>query len=207
MLDVKQAFFYQSMKTVYSTIAPFLQDSPAAIDRTNGILYINPTLFNRLTPFQKKFVKYHEMGHYKFQTSDELVADAYAFDQLAGTEFRSLKQALGCINDVLSENNPTKKIRYDALYKRALEWDYKNTGNLLAKRELDFINTGRIEKWVSASEKNTLAMSEFTKTLLTSLTGDKVVDNNASQTKTNTFLIGAVIMVVLFIFYKTQFSD
>ena len=207
MLDIKQAFFYQSMKTVYSTIAPFLQDSPAAIDRTNGILYINPTLFNRLTPFQKKFVKYHEMGHYKFQTSDELVADAYAFDQLAGTEFRSLKQALGCINDVLSENNPTKKIRYDALYKRALEWDYKNTGNLLAKRELDFINTGRIEKWVSASEKNTLAMSEFTKTLLTSLTGDKVVDNNASQTKTNTFLIGAVIMVVLFIFYKTQFSD
>ena len=195
------------MKTIYTTIAPFIQDSPAAIDRTNGILYINPKLFNRLTPFQKKFVKYHEMGHYKFQTSDELVADAYAFDQLAGTEFRSLKQALGCINDVLSENNPTKKIRYDALYKRALEWDYKNTGNLLAKRELDFINTGRIEKWVSASEKNTLAMSEFTKTLLTSLTGDKVVDNNASQTKTNTFLIGAVIMVVLFIFYKTQFSD
>ncbi len=195
------------MKTIYTDIAPFVQNSPAAVDRTNGILYINPKLFNRLTPFQKKFVKYHEMGHYKFQTSDELVADAYAFDQLAGTEFRSLKQALGCINDVLSENNPTKKIRYDALYKRALEWDYKNTGNLLAKRELDFINTGRIEKWVSASEKNTLAMSEFTKTLLTSLTGDKVVDNNASQTKTNTLLIGAVIMVVLFIFYKTQFSD
>ena len=195
------------MKTIYTTIAPFIQDSPAAIDRTNGILYINPKLFNRLTPFQKKFVKYHEMGHYKFQTSDELVADAYAFDQLAGTEFRSLKQALGCINDVLKNNNPTKQLRYDALYGRVLEWDYKNTGNLLAKRELDFIKSGRVEKWVSTSEKNTLAMSEFTKTLLTSLTGDKVVDNNASQTKTNTFLIGAVIMVVLFIFYKTQFSN
>lgn len=195
------------MKTIYTTIAPFIQDSPAAIDRTNGILYINPKLFNRLTPFQKKFVKYHEMGHYKFQTSDELVADAYAFDQLAGTEFRSLKQALGCINDVLKNNNPTKQLRYDALYRRVLEWDYKNTGNLLAKQELDFLQSGKVEKWVSASEKNTLAMSEFTKTLLTSLTGDKVVDNNASQTKTNTYVIGAVIMVVLFIFYKTQFSD
>ena len=195
------------MKTIYTTIAPFIQDSPAAIDRTNGILYINPKLFNRLTPFQKKFVKYHEMGHYKFQTSDELVSDAYAFDQLAGTEFRSLKQALGCINDVLKNNNPTKQLRYDALYRRVLEWDYKNTGNLLAKQELDFLQSGKVEKWVSASEKNTLAMSEFTKTLLTSLTGDKVVDNNASQTKTNTFLIGAVIMVVLFIFYKTQFSN
>ena len=195
------------MKTIYTTIAPFIQDSPAAIDRTNGILYINPKLFNRLTPFQKKFVKYHEMGHYKFQTSDELVADAYAFDQLAGTEFRSLKQALGCINDVLKNNNPTKQLRYDALYRRVLVWDFKNTGNLLAKQELDFLQSGKVEKWVSASEKNTLAMSEFTKTLLTSLTGDKVVDNNASQTKTNTFLIGAVIMVVLLIFYKTQFSD
>ena len=195
------------MKTIYTTIAPFIQDSPAAIDRTNGILYINPKLFNRLTPFQKKFVKYHEMGHYKFQTSDELVADAYAFDQLAGTEFRSLKQALGCINDVLKNNNPTKQLRYDALYRRVLEWDYKNTGNLLAKQELDFLQSGKVEKWVSASEKNTLAMSEFTKTLLTSLTGDKVVDNNASQTKTNTYVIGAVIMVVLFIFYKTQFSN
>ncbi len=195
------------MKTIYTTIAPFIQDSPAAIDRTNGILYINPKLFNRLTPFQKKFVKYHEMGHYKFQTSDELVADAYAFDQLAGTEFRSLKQALGCINDVLKNNNPTKQLRYDALYRRVLEWDYKNTGNLLAKQELDFLQSGKVEKWVSSSEKSTLAMSEFTKTLLTSLTGDKVVDNNASQTKTNTFLIGAVIMVVLFIFYKTQFSN
>ena len=195
------------MKTIYTTIAPFIQDSPAAIDRTNGILYINPKLFNRLTPFQKKFVKYHEMGHYKFQTSDELVADAYAFDQLAGTEFRSLKQALGCINDVLKNNNPTKQLRYDALYRRVLEWDYKNTGNLLAKQELDFLQSGKVEKWVSTSEKNTLAMSEFTKTLLTSLTGDKVVDNNASQTKTNTFLIGAGIMVVLFIFYKTQFSN
>ena len=195
------------MKTIYTTIAPFVQNSPAAIDRTNGILYINPKLFNRLTPFQKKFVKYHEMGHYKFQTSDELVADAYAFDQLAGTEFRSLKQALGCINDVLKNNNPTKQLRYDALYRRVLEWDYKNTGNLLAKQELDFLQSGKVEKWVSASEKNTLAMSEFTKTLLTSLTGDKVVDNNASQTKTNTYLIGAVIMVVLFIFYKTQFSN
>ena len=195
------------MKTIYTTIAPFIQDSPAAIDRTNGILYINPKLFNRLTPFQKKFVKYHEMGHYKFQTSDELVADAYAFDQLAGTEFRSLKQALGCINDVLKNNNPTKQLRYDALYRRVLEWDYKNTSNLLAKQELDFLQSGKVEKWVSTSEKNTLAMSEFTKTLLTSLTGDKVVDNNASQTKTNTFLIGAVIMVVLFIFYKTQFSN
>ena len=195
------------MKTIYTTTADFLRESPAAIDRTQGILYINPKLFNRLTPFQKKFVKAHEMGHYKYQTSDEVVADAYAFDQLAGTEFRSLKQALGCINDILKDNNPGKKKRYDALYKRALTWDYKINGNRLAKQELEYLKTGKIEKWVSASEKNTLAMGEFTKTLLTSLTGDKVVDNNADQTKTNTYFVGIVVLAVLFIFYKTQFAD
>lgn len=194
------------MTTIYTTIAPFVQDSPAAIDRTAGVLYINPKLFNRLTPFQKKFVKYHEMGHYKFQTSDELVADAYAFDKLAGTEFRSLKQALGCISEVLSDTNPGKQERYNALYKRVLEWDYKNSGNTLAKEELDRINSVKVEKWVSRSEKIILAQSEFTKTLLTALTGDKVADTNASQTKTNTYLIGAVIFIVLYIFYKTQIS-
>lgn len=191
------------MKTIYTTSADFIRNSPAAIDRANGVLYINPKLFNRLTPFQKKFVKYHEMGHYKFQTSDELVADAYAFDQLAGTEFRSLKQALGCISEILDNSNPSKQKRYDALYKRALAWDYKTNGNLLAKQELNALTGGKIEKWVSAAEKNTLAMAEFTKTLLTSVTGTKVVDNNANQTKTNSYLIIVVVLATLFIFYKS----
>ena len=192
------------MKTIYTTTADFIQDSPAAIDRLNGVLYINPKLFNRLTPFQKKFVKWHEIGHYKEQTSDEVIADAFAFDQLAGTEFRSLKQALGCISEILDSSNPGKQQRYDALYKRALAWDYNVNGNILAKQALEQLNNGRkVERWVSAAEKNTLAMGEFTKTLLTSVTGTKVVENNASQTKTNSYLIIVVVLATLFIFYKS----
>lgn len=193
------------MKTVYTTIAPFIQDSPAAVDRTNGILYINPKLYNRLTPFQKKFVKYHELGHYKLQTSDEIAADAYAFDKLAGTEFRSLKQALGCIRQILDDKNPTKKKRYEALYRRALEWDYKNSGNLLAKQELEKMKTTvKIERAVGKSEATIIAMGEFVKTLITSQTGEKVVEKNASQNQTNSILVGVVILAILFVLYKTQ---
>lgn len=190
------------MKTIYTTTADFIQDSPAAIDRERGVLYINPKLFNKLTPFQRKFVKHHELGHYKYQTSDELVADAHAFDQLAGTEFRSLKQALGCISEILDNSNPSKQKRYDALYKRALSWDYKQNGNEKAKQELDRLN-GNVDRWVSNAEKNTLAMAEFSKTLLTSVTGMNVAENNAGQTKTNSYLIVVIVLGVLFIFYKS----
>ena len=190
------------MKTIYTTTADFIQDSPAAIDRERGVLYINPKLFNKLTPFQRKFVKHHELGHYKYQTSDELVADAHAFDELAGTEFRSLKQALGCISEILDNSNPSKQKRYDALYKRALAWDYKENGNEKAKAELERLN-GKVDRWVSNAEKNTLAMAEFSKTLLTSVTGMNVAENNAGQTKTNSYLMVAIVLGVLFIFYKS----
>lgn len=100
-----------------------MADTPAAIDRERRVLYINPKLYFKLTPFQQKFVKLHEYGHLNMNTSNEFVADAYAFDRLAGTEFRSLKQCIECLNTILDTNNPGHKVRIDALYERALEWD------------------------------------------------------------------------------------
>ena len=110
--------------------------TPASVDRMTGIIYINPDVFYQLTPFQQKFVLQHELGHYNLQTTSEIEADAYAFDQLAGTEYRSLKQALGSISEVLSDENHTKQERYEALYYRALRWDAAN-GNEWAKSELE----------------------------------------------------------------------
>lgn len=121
------------MQTIYTSD---IGQTPAAIDRLQGILYINPTTFDQLTPFQQKFIVEHEMGHYLLNTSDEIAADAYAFDKLAGTEFQSLKQSLGCILEVLKPHHPGYKQRIYELYKRALLWDYKNTNNHWALREL-----------------------------------------------------------------------
>ena len=129
------------MKLIYTT-EPFMQDTPAAVNRDTGIIYINPVLYATLTPFQQKFVLQHELGHYRLQTSSELKADAYAFAQLAGTEFRSLKQSLGCISEILGKDNPTRKRRYKALYKRVLAYDYLRYGNKLAKEEFERLYPG-----------------------------------------------------------------
>ncbi len=110
------------MKTIYKSNGD-MADTPAAVDRERRILYINPKLYFKLTPFQQKFVKLHEYGHLNMNTSNEFVADAYAFDRLAGTEFRSLKQCIECLNTILDPSNPGHKVRIDALYERALEWD------------------------------------------------------------------------------------
>lgn len=110
------------MKTIYKSDGDMF-DTPAAVDRDSGILYINPKLWFKLTPFQRKFVKLHEYGHYYLDTAIEEEADAYAFDRLAGTEFRSLKQCIGCLHTILDENRPGHRNRIEALYQRALDWD------------------------------------------------------------------------------------
>lgn len=109
--------------------------SPAAIDSKNGIIYLHPTLYAKLTPFQKKFIYYHEVGHYVLNTHDEIKADAFAFDKLAGTEFRSLKQMIEILPSVVDPKNPTVRPRYYALYRRACLWDIAH-GNLEALKDL-----------------------------------------------------------------------
>lgn len=98
-------------------------DTPAAVDREEGILYINPKRWFELTPFQRKFVKFHEYGHYYLQTDSEEEADAYAFDKLAGTEFQSLKQCIQCLETILDPTRIGHKVRIEALISRALQWD------------------------------------------------------------------------------------
>ena len=114
------------LKTRYCSTGD-MADTPAAIDRENHILYINPKRYFKLTKFQQKFVKLHEYGHYNLQTDSELEADKYAFDHLAGTEFRSLKQCIECLEELLDENLIGHKIRIDYMYKLATQWDQKHS--------------------------------------------------------------------------------
>ena len=115
-------------------------NTPAAINRFSGVLYINPAFFPRLTPFQQKFILAHEEGHYYLNTPDEFKADAYAFNKLAGTEFQSLKQIVACLPSVLDVKNIGLKPRYVELYKLACKWDYINNNNLEALEHLKWLN-------------------------------------------------------------------
>lgn len=140
------------MKTIYKSNGE-MADTPAAIDRERRILYINPKLYFKLTPFQQKFVKLHEYGHLQMNTSNEFIADAYAFDRLAGTEFRSLKQCIECLNTILDPNNPGHKVRIDALYERALEWDRQHPILDKAAQSTNAENLQAITQLVLASQE------------------------------------------------------
>ena len=98
-------------------------DIPAAIDRETATLYINPKLYFKLTRFQQNFVRLHELGHLVLNTDIEEKADAFAFDRLVGTEHRSMKQMIETLETILDPNRIGHKMRIDALYKRAIEWD------------------------------------------------------------------------------------
>ncbi len=100
-----------------------MKDTPMAADRTTGTIYINPKLYSKLSIFEKKFWDQHEKGHIILNTSDEIKADTYAFNKLAGTEFRSLKQMIEAAENLLNENCPYHQERIDNLYALALKWD------------------------------------------------------------------------------------
>lgn len=110
------------MKVVYQSSGE-MYDTPAAVDRETGTLYINPKLWFKLTPFQRKFIRLHEQGHYYLNTDSEEAADAYAFDRLAGTEYRSMKQCIETLETILDPNRTGHRIRTEALIQRAIEWD------------------------------------------------------------------------------------
>jgi Zn-dependent peptidase ImmA (M78 family) len=112
----------------YDRLHPQLQDCPAGTNRHTGLIVINPDLYNQLTAFQQKFTIQHELGHINLQTDDEIEADGYAFDQLAGTEFMSLKQCVEFLEQVLIVH-PENEKRIEALYQRALKWDKNHLTN------------------------------------------------------------------------------
>jgi hypothetical protein len=126
------------MKLVRTTDSALMGRSPAGLDRSQGVIYIYTPVYDKLTAFQKKFVIEHEKGHYYLNTDSEIQADAYAFENLAGTEFRSLKKSLACLNEILDYSNPTLRPRYQALYERVLEWDAAH-GNEWAAGQLNKI--------------------------------------------------------------------
>lgn len=109
-------------KTIYQSDGE-MSDTPAAIDRGTGTLFINRTLYDKLTKFQRKFVILHERGHYELNTDIEEEADAFAFDHLVGTEHRSMKQMIETLETILDPYRLGHRARIEALIRRAIEWD------------------------------------------------------------------------------------
>ena len=111
------------INVVYVYDHPDLQDCPIGCIRWERTIYINPTLYFALTPFEQKFWYLHEVGHIELNTNDEVEADAYAFDAMAGTEYRSLKQMVAALDNLLTSPHPEARKRKAALMVRATSWD------------------------------------------------------------------------------------
>lgn len=190
------------MKIVYTTNDDYLvHGTPAAVSE-DGVLYINTTLFYQLTPFQREFIKWHEVGHYRLQTHDEKEADAFAFRKMAGKYPRSLKQMIGTLETILDPDvNEGVAERMDALYRLCLEYD-ANCGNQRAADELYRIGTTVWRGDGTQDAKREKARSEANVDLIEAMAAANVAQRGAeskddSQNQMMTYLLIGVLLLVL----------
>lgn len=168
--------------------------TPCACDRQTATIYINPPLYSKLPPFERKFWILHEKGHIVLDTPDELKADKYAFDKLAGTEWRSLKQMIGALEHLLDSSNEFHQERIDHIYKLALQWD--KTHPVLNGAIID----GDVLKEINADNNQTFKN-------LASLMGQMMVLNKTTteesvQKKDNTLVLILLAVGAMYIFTK-----
>ncbi len=207
------------MKIIYTTDDDILvQGTPAAVSQ-DGTLYINTDLFEQLTPFQQEFVKWHEIGHYRLQTHDEIEADTYAFHKMAGKYHQSLKKMIGTLQTVLDPlTDPNVQQRIESLYRLCLKYD-ANLGNKAAAEELRKIakaennanttntakhkitvwrNDGRNDRSVAAAEATGNAMNDLVSNLTVYNYANKKAESEAeTNDKTLTFLMIGFLVVFL----------
>lgn len=71
--------------------------NPARTDMRTGVIEVNREVFSLLPEYTKKFVIYHEIGHYMLQTYDERKADDYALNKMALKDKYSLKHHIDSV--------------------------------------------------------------------------------------------------------------
>jgi hypothetical protein len=117
-----------------------LGNTPARVNRFTGEIQVNQRYWSSLPDFRKKFIIEHEKGHFSLPSRNELVADKYAFKNLAGTQPRSLKESVYSISRVLTFRNPEHMHRLVEMVKMALQYDWENNKNQEALTGLKELN-------------------------------------------------------------------
>lgn len=111
------------------TLVNNLGKTPASVNVKTGDLYINVPVYKKLTPVQKKFVLWHEHGHYHLKTRNEFEADKYAFENVV-KQGVSLKELIYSLSEVLSGDSSEHLDRVYKQYYRAKEYDMKNNNTV-----------------------------------------------------------------------------
>lgn len=116
--------------------ADLLQNCPAAIDVTHGLLLLNGDVWENYDDFQKVFIIEHELAHFRHPEYTEIEADREALHAVYGKVNQSLKRAI----ETLYQVGVTDEDRLFALYIEALKLDAAS-GNKAARKELEYIKT------------------------------------------------------------------
>ncbi|MDR3134354.1 MAG: hypothetical protein LBU42_10130 [Prevotellaceae bacterium] len=125
------------MKIVYKHIPG--ETSPAISDLYDEVVTVNTPVFRQFDDFTQRFILAHERGHIDLVTSNELEADEYAFNRMAGREPLSLRKSVLALQTALPFTHPAHAERLRQQVRRALLWDAQH-GNPDALEELDYID-------------------------------------------------------------------
>lgn len=131
--------------------------TPARANRDTGDVYINPPVFDKLPSSYQKFILKHEAGHIELQTTNEMLADRYAFERYAGTEPGSLKSSVEVIHNVLHFDKPEDKKRLMQVILMALHYDATVYKNKKAEQMLNqLLNSFNGKKTMTPKKENSV---------------------------------------------------
>ncbi len=104
----------------------------ARVFRESGKIEVNPHVWKTLDEFQRKFILFHEKGHFDLDTRSEFEADLFALNHLK-TEHRHFKKSLETLIKILGTEKPHFKQRIKKLLSVIELQDYFLHSNLKIK--------------------------------------------------------------------------
>ncbi len=155
------------------TFVENLSITPARVNRLTGEIFLNARVWNKLPDGFKKFILAHEEGHYVLQTTNEIEADNFAFNQLAGTFENSLKTCVYTLADVLPFTNDSHTLRLLNMYRSALQFQANKYGDIETKNELKRISheIKKIQDMIFSSFSSLYDFQEYSEDLFNPTVG------------------------------------
>ncbi len=168
--------------------------TPMAIDRSTDVIYINPSEYGKLSLFEKKFWTWHEKAHAILDTDDEVACDTYAFNKLAGSEYRSLKQMIEAEEKLLVGDKDHQR-RIDNIYRLAVEWDKSHPERLSRNRTTREAVSRLTDAMTAQSASFNSALDKIA--VLLEASGQHAENSQQSTGFNMYYAIGAILLIML----------